>query len=109
MLPHERLRMMDLFGEYNLDNIVFLTGDRHWVGIYQSIKKDGNKIHEITSSLLNASTFPGEENGPLRIGTTYTDINFGLITINTSKNILRGELINNSGEIINSIKVEYGY
>ena len=84
MLPHERLRMMDLFGEYNLDNIVFLTGDRHRVVIYQSIKKDGNKIHEITSSPLNASTFPGEENGPLRIGTTYTDINFGLITIRTS-------------------------
>ena len=109
MLPHERLRMMDLFDKYNLDNIVFLTGDRHRAGIYQFITKDGNKIHEITSSPLNASTFPGEENGPLRIGTTYTDINFGLITINTSKNILRGELINNSGEIINSIKVEYGH
>lgn len=53
------------------------------IQIYQFITKTGNKIHELTSSHLNVSKFPGEENGPLRIGPTYTDINFGLIIVST--------------------------
>jgi len=107
MMPHERLRMMGLIDELSINNIIFLTGDRHRAGIYRFTTRGKNKIYEISSSPLNASTFPGEENGPLRIGRTYTETNFGLITINTSQNILLGELINQTGQIINSIKVEY--
>ena len=91
-----------------LDNVLFLTGDRHRGGLYQLTTPAGNTIHEITSSPLNATTFPEEEDGPLRLGATYPDSNFGLITIDTAQNTMLVELKDKNGENVNSFTIEPG-
>ena len=63
-------------------NVVFLTGDRHRGGIYKMKTKNENMIFDITSSPINSSTYPGEEDGIYRLGNTYTETNFGLVSIN---------------------------
>jgi len=108
ILPHERGRLIAMLDEYNLDNVLFLTGDRHRGGLYQLTTPAGNTIHEITSSPLNAITFPEEENGPLRLGATYPDSNFGLITIDTAQNTMLVELKDENGENVNSFAIEPG-
>ena len=108
MFPHERDRLVAMLDEYGLDNVLFLTGDRHRGGLYQLTTQGGNTIHEITSSPLNATTFPGEENGPLRLGATYTISNFGLITIDTGQNTMLMELKDGNGENVNSFTINLG-
>ena len=106
IFPHERDRLVAMLDNYGLDNVLFLTGDRHRGGLYQLTTQGGNTIHEITSSPLNATTFPGEEDGPLRLGATYTISNFGLITIDTSQNTMLVELKDGNGENVNSFTVK---
>jgi len=108
ILPHERDRLVAMLDEYSLDNVLFLTGDRHRGGLYQLTTPAGNTIHEITSSPLNAITFPEEENGPLRLGATYPDSNFGLITIDTAQNTMLVELKDGNGENVNSFTIKPG-
>ena len=108
MLPHEVDRFVSLLDQYSVDNMLFLTGDRHRGGLYQLTTPAGNKIYEITSSPLNADTFPVEEDGPLRLGATYPDSNFGLITIDTVLNTMLVELKDGDGENVNSLTVKLG-
>jgi hypothetical protein len=64
IFPHERDRLVAILDEYSLDNVLFLTGDRHRGGLYQLTTPAGNTIHEITSSPLNATTFPRKKTAP---------------------------------------------
>jgi len=82
MLPLEREKLINLIDKYNLNNVVFLSGDRHRGGIYKMKTKNENMIFDITSSPINSSTYPGEEDGIYRLGNTYTETNFGLVSIN---------------------------
>ena len=60
----------------------------------------------MTSSSLNAS-FPNlEEPGPLRIGNTFVEENFGAIYINGLSNILTVMLININGENLQSLEIK---
>ena len=70
--PHERKKLITIIKQSESKSILFISGDRHRGGLYQ-LKIDENKIiSEITSSSLNASSFPGvEEIGPLRLGRTF--------------------------------------
>lgn len=108
MMPHERTRVTALIDEVGVDKVLFLSGDRHRGGLYRFTTPGGNTIHEITSSPLNATTFPAEENGPFRIGSTYRDLNFGLITIDTTLNTMLVELKAANGENVNSFKIKLG-
>ena len=108
MLPHEVDRFVSLLDQYSVDNMLFLTGDRHRGGLYQLTTPAGNKIYEITSSPLNADTFPVEEDGPLRLVATYPDSNFSLITIDTVLNTMLVELKDGDGENVNSLTVKLG-
>ncbi len=107
MIPQERTRMINLLDLLNLDNVLFLSGDRHRGGLYRLITDGGNTIHEITSSPLNATTYPSTEPGPHRInGPTYTDQNFGLITINAEEERITAELVGKDGNSVKSLTVK---
>ena len=105
MMPHERRRMIALIDSLSINNTLFISGDRHRGGLYQLTTPHGNTIHEITSSPLNATTFPGEENGVLRKGSTYTNHNFGMIKIDVSQNLVKAELLDQEGQIMNYLMV----
>ena len=60
----------------------------------------------MTSSSLNASFFGGEEFGPLRIGNTFVEENYGVIIFDNLKNRMSVALKNNKGEVLQSLLIE---
>ena len=84
--PKSRQRLIRLI-EQSGRRCVLLSGDRHIAETSSSAKMSAlptsHPLSEITSSGLTHSwkDFPGEPN-QFRVGTVYTDLNFGLITIN---------------------------
>ena len=105
-LPHERERLMNMIDNSGLDNIVVLSGDRHRGGLYQLKTNNGKTITEITSSSLNSAFPNAEEAGPLRIGGTFVDENYGALYIHTTENTMTASLKNIRGEIVRSLLVE---
>ena len=105
-LPYERDRLINMIDNSRLDNIIILSGDRHRGGLYQLKTNTGKTISEITSSSLNAAFPNSEEAGPLRIGGTYVDENYGALYIHSGDNALTLTLKNMKGEIVRSLLVQ---
>jgi alkaline phosphatase D len=61
--------------------VILISGDRHKAGLYQM----GNLV-EITASSLNKGSSKPSETDPLLLGETYSQINFGILDIEPSKN-----------------------
>tara|TARA_B100000579_G_C22805362_1_gene842186 strand:+ start:138 stop:1181 length:1044 start_codon:yes stop_codon:yes gene_type:complete len=105
-LPYERDRIINLIDDSSFRHTLILSGDRHRGGLYQFKTKKGNIISEMTSSSLNAS-FPNlEESGPLRIGNTFVEENYGTIYINGLRNILTVMLKNINGKTLQSLEIK---
>ncbi len=103
-LPYERKKLIDLIDKSNINHTVILSGDRHRGGMYQ-LKTNSNKIiSEMTSSSLNVPYSNPEELGPLRIGSTYSKENYGVIQLSESQDSLSVMLKNIKGEVVNSFK-----
>ena len=105
-LPNERKRMIDIIERSNSKHIIFISGDRHRGGLYELQTDRGKTISEMTSSSLNASYPNLEEAGPLRIGNTFVEENYGVITIDNIKNMMSVTLKNIKGEILQSLLIE---
>ena len=75
--------LMRLDGVLKTKTVVLISGDRHRAGLYQ---KGG--LVEITASALNKGSSRPTETDPLLIGKTYPEINFGILDIQPSKNII---------------------
>ena len=94
--PHERTRLFHLIRDTKANGVVLISGDRHLAEIMEvDSARSGNPypIYEVTSSRLNAPSgnmtkagtrFANEINS-YRIGLTYFDTNFGMITIDWSQ------------------------
>ena len=94
--PHERTRLFHLIRDTKANGVVLISGDRHLAEIMKvDSARSGNPypIYEVTSSSLNAPSgnmtkagtrFANEINS-YRIGLTYFDTNFGMITIDWSQ------------------------
>ena len=96
-IPNERSKLLLLLE--NLDSrVVVVSGDRHRAGLYQY-----NDIIEITASSLNRPTY-SDETDTLLLGKTYTENNFGLISIENTK--IEISVINVDNQKLESIIVE---
>lgn len=94
--PHERTRLFHLIRDTKANGVVLISGDRHLAEIMEiDAARSGNPypLYEVTSSSLNAPSgnftkagtrFANEINS-YRIGLTYFDTNFGMITIDWSE------------------------
>ena len=105
-LPYERDRLINMIDNSELDNMVVLSGDRHRGGLYQLKTNTGKTISEITSSSLNAAFPNAEEAGPLRVGGTFVDENYGALYFHSDDNALTLALNNIKGEIVRSLLVQ---
>ena len=105
-LPYERDRLINMIDNSGLDNIAILSGDRHRGGLYQLKTSTGKTISEITSSSLNAAFPNSEEAGPLRIGGTFVDENYGVLYFHSDDNALTLALKNIKGDIVRSLSVQ---
>ena len=105
-LPLERERMIELIDNAKSEHTIVLSGDRHRGGLYQLKTDQGNLISEMTSSSLNASFPNSEEAGPLRIGDTFVEENYGAIYLDGVKNTLTVMLKNMDGKILQSLQLD---
>jgi hypothetical protein len=94
-----------MIDETNLNQTLVISGDRHRAGIYKIKTKSGKKILEVTSSSLNAS-FPNEEEyGPLRIGNTFVEENYGVIIVDSKNNNMIVNIKNINGMIVKNLSL----
>ena len=98
--PHERQKLIDIIDQSSSDNVLILSGDRHRAGLYQLTTNSNKNIIEMTSSSLNLSFANDEEAGPLRVGPTFVQENYGEILLNKASNSLIVNLKDNQGKII---------
>lgn len=96
-IPSERNKLLTLLESLD-SRVIVVSGDRHRAGLYQY-----NDITEITASSLNRPTY-SEETDSLLLGKTYTENNFGLITI--EKDIVEISVINVDNHTLESIILE---
>ena len=102
--PLQREKLFKLIDESNLSNLFILSGDRHRGGFYKFKTVGNNNIYEFTSSSLNLPIpFNTEEEGPLRIGSTYRKANFGVVRFFEDEVVM--ELTSNRGKGVSSLKV----
>jgi alkaline phosphatase D len=99
-LPHERQKLIDIIDQSSSENVLILSGDRHRAGLYQLTTNSNKNIIEMTSSSLNLSFANDEEAGPLRVGPTFVQENYGEILLNKTSNSLIVNLKDNQGKII---------
>ena len=103
--PYERKKLMNMIDKASLNQTLVISGDRHRAGIYKFKTARGKVISEVTSSSLNAS-FPNEEEyGPLRIGKTFIEENYGVIFFDSENNDMFVDLKNVNGEVVRNIKI----
>jgi len=96
--PHERKRLLKEIKLASQDKtIIALSGDRHRSGIYQN-----DFFLELTSSSLNKASSITVEYDPLLIGRTYPEVNFGLIEIDSKKNLISLSIHNKLGQELQS-------
>ena len=96
-IPSERNKLLTLLESLD-SRVIVVSGDRHRAGLYQY-----NDITEITASSLNRPTY-SEETDSLLLGKTYTENNFGLISI--EKDIVEISVINVDNKTLESIILE---
>ena len=96
-IPNERSKLLTLLESLD-SRVIVVSGDRHRAGLYQY-----NDITEITASSLNRPTY-SEETDSLLLGKTYTENNFGLISI--EKDIVEISVINVDNKTLESLILE---
>jgi alkaline phosphatase D len=80
-LPAEREKLFEAIGRTGANGIVFLSGDRHFGGIYRRAADLPYPVHEVTSSGLNLAYAGVREVDDARIGAPYDAPNFGTIDV----------------------------
>lgn len=85
--PKERGRLLDLLKSSGAKHVILLSGDRHIAEI-SKLNWKGSSFYEITSSsLTHGWRNRNPENNTHRIGTIVYEENFGLLEIETGKEI----------------------
>ena len=103
--PYERKKLINMIDKASLNQTLVISGDRHRAGIYKFKTARNKVISEVTSSSLNAS-FPNEEEyGPLRIGKTFIEENYGVILFNSENNDMFVVLKNVNGEVVRNTTI----
>jgi alkaline phosphatase D len=101
--PHERKRFLDLLRKTKAKNTVILSGDRHH-SEFSQIKLPGlGEVNEFTSSGINrVSTLQGEPNR-YRVGSVYSQVNFGMARIDWDRKDIALEIRGLNNELIQEL------
>ena len=96
-LPHERERFLRLIQKTKANGVVFVSGDLHYAELSKLKRPNSYPIYDLTTSgLTHGHSCAGENVN--RIYGAYMQANFGLFTIDWSKNTLLMEIKNEKGE-----------
>lgn len=80
-LPTERERLFATIGRTGANGVVFLSGDRHFGGIYRRDADLPYAVHEVTASGLNVAYAGVREVDEVRLGAPYDAPHFGTVDI----------------------------
>lgn len=83
----EREKILRLLEQEHIENVVFLSGDRHKTELTRWEGKSGLEIHDFTSSPLSSTSYNSiDEGNHLRVeGTHYSKQNFGMLKLEGSR------------------------
>ncbi len=103
--PKEREKLYSLLGSKNINNAIFLTGDRHAGGFYKaSIPGVSKPLWDFTSTSLNFAFGKGDggekEPDPTRTGGFWGIPNFGQIDIDWAARKVTMSLRKDDGSVI---------
>lgn len=107
-MPSERQRLLNLLDKYSIEDLVILSGDRHRGALYAAETDGGRRVLEITASPLNRGVLREEEDGPFRIGSTFTQNNFGVVSIDTPTGQIVLSLNDTDGLLLNQYVAQHG-
>ena len=79
-LPHERNRFLALLDQYQIDNLVIVSGDTHWSELSQITRKNGKLLWEMTASGLTEE-WKNVSPNKHRVGDSYAKANYGQIEL----------------------------
>ena len=79
-LPHERERFLALLDNYQIDNLVIVSGDTHWSELSQITRKNGKYLWEMTASGLTEE-WKNVSPNKHRVGESYAKANYGVIEL----------------------------
>lgn len=101
---NEVLEILNFIEQENLNNIIFLSGDRHKSELSELELNNGAIVYDYTSSPLSAKAFDSfEEGNLLRVDSSHVGTqNFGLLEISgpADKRVLRIQTIDKNGEVL---------
>lgn len=82
VFPEERKRILNLIDKYDIQNVVFLNGDRHSSEMSRYVTSDGDIIYDITSSPLSSRSYDhNDEENSYRVGNTIGESNYAVIKV----------------------------
>lgn len=94
--PNEREKLLNMIlGSPNASNTIIVSGDRHRGALYEY-----KNIYELTASALNKVNSTNIEEDPLLIGSTFPELNYGILEINPTENHINIMLKDFNGEIL---------
>ncbi len=109
LAPAERRKIMDFIVDHRIENVIFLTGDRHHseLSLYE---KDGIAMYDFTVSPLTSSPHDAlNEPNILRVDGSHVGVrNFGLIDITgpRQERKVRLSLYDTDGELLWEYEIE---
>lgn len=106
----ERKKLLHLIDDYDIQNVVFLDGDRHHSEISRYETPDGQVIWDITSSALTSGTYDhsGEPNNFRYKDSTIGENNYAVISISGKRKErkIKVEFKDTKGKKIKRYKLE---
>jgi alkaline phosphatase D len=79
-LPHERQRFLALLDQYQIDNLVIVSGDTHWSELSKITRTNGKLLWEMTASGLTEE-WKNVSPNKHRVGESYAKANYGVIEL----------------------------
>ena len=103
--PNERQKLFDLIVKNNLQNVIFISGDRHFGAIYEKSMENKMTFREITASSLTNPFMGIELVDKHRLGRIYKDINFGTAELDWKHGTVAIKIRNANGKPVLSHKI----
>ncbi|NWG46827.1 MAG: alkaline phosphatase family protein [Alphaproteobacteria bacterium] len=105
-LPLERARLFRLIRDTGARNVVFVSGDRHVGALYLEPAATDAPLVELTVGSMNRPAGRSiDEAGRNRLGDTYNEVNFGLLTIDWGQQVFALELRDAAGTPVRSTQL----
>lgn len=83
----ERKKLLGLLDDYDIENVVFLTGDRHHSEVSKYVTPDGQVIWDVTASPLTSGAYDhaDEQNSYRHEGSMIGEHNYAVLSVRGDK------------------------